>query len=180
MDITIRLYKLHDYDLVYLYKNINFPIREAMYRSLSSYVRNEPVFFEIPILTNVEDNLGGVKNVQFHINLDDENDKDLIEYLKKLKPNLRNSFLKNNLRGHLVGSASYVYEKQINLEKTEAREDSIKNSILGTETLKLKKPRKKKKYILLTKDQKELLDMTKSLDGIEVKIVDQNKEEKEK
>ena len=85
MDITIRLYKLHDYDLVYLYKNINFPIREAMYRSLSSYVRNEPVFFEIPILTNVEDNLGGVKNVQFHINLDDENDKDLIEYLNVKK-----------------------------------------------------------------------------------------------
>ena len=75
--------------------------------------------------------------------------------------------------------ASYVYEKQVNIEKTNEREESIKNSILGTESLKLKKPRKKKKYVLLTKDQKELLDLTKSLDGIEVKIVDKNKEEKE-
>lgn len=172
MDITVRLYKLHDYDLIYLYKNIHFPIKDAMQKSLAAYVRNEPVFFEVPVVTNVEDSLVGVKNAQFHILLDDEKDSDLIEYLKNLKPNLRNSFLKNTLRGHLAGSVSYVYEKQVDLEKTTSRNESIKNSILGTESLKLKKPRKKKKYVLLTKDQKEFLEKTKGLDGVEIKIVD--------
>ena len=71
MDITVRLYKLHDYDLIYLYKNLRFPIKDAIKKALIAYVRNEAVFFEVPVEKVSEDNLNDIKNAQFHIKLDE-------------------------------------------------------------------------------------------------------------
>ena len=118
MDITVRLYKLHDFDLIYLYKNLRFPIRDAMKKALISYVRNEPVFFDFPIEIPESDKLIDIKSSQFHIKLDENTDKDIILYLSGLKRFYRNSFLKNLLRGYLTGPAAFVYESEINLNKS--------------------------------------------------------------
>lgn len=171
MDITVRLYKLHDYDLIYLYKNLRFPIRDAMKKALFSYVRNEPVFFDFPIEIPSEDKLIDIKNSQFHIKLDNDEDKDIIEYLSGLKKYYRNSFLKNLLRGYLAGPASFVYEANIDLNETKKRTDSIKNNILSIQTLKRMKPRKQRKnYVVLTEDQKELFDQTGALEDMDIVI----------
>lgn len=173
MDITVRLYKLHDYDLIYLYKNLRFPIKDAMKKALIAYVRNEPIFFDFPINKVETDQLVDVKNAQFHIKLDDNDESDVIEYLIGLKRFYRNSFLKNLLRGYLTGPVAYVYEDQIEKETSEKRAESIKNQILGIETLKLMKPRKKRKnYVILSTEQKELFDKTGALDDVEVIIRD--------
>lgn len=173
MDITVRLYKLHDYDLIYLYKNLHYPIKDAMKRALTAYVRDEPVFFDFPITEVSADQLETIKRAQFHIILDDETDSDIIEYLSSLKRFYRNSFLKNLLRGYLTGPVAYIYENQPDIETSKKRSDSIKDSMLGIETLKLMKPRKKKRdYIILTTAQKELLEKTGILEDMEVIIHD--------
>ena len=176
MNITVRLYKLHDYDLIYLYKNLRFPIKDAMKKALFAYVRTEPVFFDFPVKRIDTDNLEKIKNAQFHIKLDKTEDADIISYLSRLKKFYRNSFLKNLLRGYLTGPAAYVYEADINVNRSKERNDSVKNQMLGIETLPLMKQRKKKKdYVILTEDQKELFDKTGALDDVEIIIRNQGK-----
>lgn len=170
MDITVRLYKLHDYDLIYLYKNLRFPIKDAMKKALLAYVRNEPVFIDFPVEKVNQDNLTDIKSAQFHLKLDAVADADAIEYLGRLKKYYRNSFLKNLLRGYLTGPASYVYESDFNENDTLKREENIKNSMLGIESLERMKVRQKKKYVVLTESEKELFDMTGALDGVDVVI----------
>lgn len=173
MNITVRLYKLHDYDLIYLYKNQCFPIKEAMKKALCAYVRNKPVFFDFPVKEVNEDQLVHVKNAQFHIKLDDEDDADVIEYLSRLKKFYRNSFLKNLLRGYLVGPASYVYEDQSDIDTSQKRNNSFKDQMLGIESLKLMKRRKaRKSYVVLSSDQKDLFDKTGAFTDVEVIIRD--------
>lgn len=163
MDITVRLYKLHDYDLIYLYKNLRFPIKDAIKKALIAYVRNESVFFEVPVEKVSEDNLNDIKNAQFHIKLDEEEEKDIIDFLAGLKRFYRNSFLKNLLRGYLAGPATYVYEEQPDIKEVEERSTVIKDNILGIEKLpQMKKRKKREKHIILTEDQKKLLDPTAS------------------
>lgn len=180
VDITVRLYKLHDYDLIYLYKNLRFPVRDAMKEALKSYVRNEPVFFKLPVQKPDIDNLTQVKNAQFHIKLDDKEDADLIIFLKGLKKFYRNSFLKNLLRGYLAGPAAYVYEDKPDIDICKKRLESIENNLLNIKELNLLKKRKKrKKHIILTMEQKRLFDLTGALDDndLEVIINDRNTSE---
>lgn len=176
MNITVRLYKLHDYDLIYLYKNLRFSIKDAMKKALLAYVRNEPVFFDFPVKRIDADNLENVKNAQFHIQLDETEDADSIAYLSGLKRYYRNSFLKNLLRGYLTGPVAYVYQADIDVDGSKEKSNSIKNQMLGIETLPLMKRRKKKKnYVILTEDQKELFDKTGALDDVEIIIRNQGK-----
>ena len=173
MDITVRLYKLHDYDLIYLYKNLQFPVRDAMKKALIAYVRNEPVFFDYPVNKVNDDNLVDIKNVQFHLKLNETDEADVIEYLKGLKRFYRNSFLKNLLRGYLVGPAAFVYEDECDEEQSKERNETIKNNMLGIETLDLMKKRKKRQeYVILTSEQKDLFDKTGALDDVDIIIRD--------
>ncbi|WP_373266194.1 hypothetical protein [Hungatella hathewayi] len=172
MNITVRLYKLHDYDLIYLYKNLQFPVRDAMKEALKAYVRNEPVFIKLPIKNPDTDNLIQVKNAQFHIKLDDKEEADLIDFLKGLKNFYRNSFLKNLLRGYLAGPAAYVYENEPDIANRKKRMDSIENNMLNIKELKLLKKRKKrKKHIILTVEQKKIFDLAGALDDNDLEVI---------
>ena len=93
-----------------------------------------------------------------------------------LKRYYRNSFLKNLLRGYLTGPVAYVYQADIDVDGSKEKSNSIKNQMLGIETLPLMKRRKKKKnYVILTEDQKELFDKTGALDDVEIIIRNQGK-----
>ena len=173
MQITVRLYKLHDYDLIYLYKNLQFPVRDAMRDALIRYVRDVPVFYRVPVVKASEVDLSDIKNVQFHIKLDDNEDCDVIDYLGTLKKNYRNSFLKNLLRGFLFGPACYVYETDANISDTKMKFESLERQTPRIKTLKpLKKRKERKKHIILTSDQKALFDYTGALSDSEVIIRD--------
>lgn len=171
VNITVRLYKLHDFDLIYLYKNLRFPIKEAMKKALIAYVRDEPVFFQVPIAKIKTDELSNIKHAQFHIKLSEEEDADVIQYLSTLKRFYRNSFLKNLLRSYLAGPVAYVYEETLT-DETNKRMINIENHMLNLETLKPMKKRKKKDYMILTKDQEDLLRQAGALDSVEVRRSD--------
>lgn len=171
VNITVRLYKLHDFDLIYLYKNLRFPIKEAMKRALIAYVRDEPVFFQVPVTHVKNDELSNIKHAQFHIKLSEEEDADVIQYLSTLKRFYRNSFLKNLLRSYLAGPVAYAYEETLT-DETNKRMINIENHMLNLETLKPMKKRKKKDYMILTKDQEDLLRQAGALDSVEVRRSD--------
>ena len=144
MDITVRLYKLHDYDLIYLYKNLRYPVRDMMKKALFSYVRNTPVKFDFPVSMPDEDELVNIKNSQFHIKLNEYLDADIIDFLLKLKPFYRNSFLKNLLRYYISGPPVYVYLKDPDLDETKYKVETFRNDDSEPETYTLMKKRKKK------------------------------------
>lgn len=171
MNITVRLYKLHDYDLIFLYKNLRFPVKDAMKKALENFVRNEHFFFDYPIANVHSDSLRNLTNAQFHIKLNEDEDEDIILFLEGLKRNYRNSFLKNLLRGYMAGPIAYVYQEMVNVEDETKRKNSIENNIMNIKTLDLMKFKNKKKYLKLTEDQKELFDQLGILDGIPVKII---------
>jgi hypothetical protein len=178
-DITIRLYKLHDYDLVYLFRVLKFPIKDAMKMALAAYVRNEPLFFKVPVSyidPKVEEEELKVKVIQLHLKLDYTEDKDIIDFLSNIKKNYRTSFIKNLLRGYLAGPATYVYEDVMQLNDTQSRYHELEENILNVKKLDpMKKRKRRKEHIILTQKQKELFDLTGALDGMEVIISDRNK-----
>lgn len=178
MDQTVRLYKLHDFDLVYLQKVLNFPIKDAMKMALKAYIRNEPVFLKIPVTqidTKTEQEALTMKSVQFHLMLDEVEDDKEIAYLKNIKKNMRNSFLKNLLRGYLAGPVGYVYESMNKVDDTQNTYKQLEDNILGIKSLKpLPKRGKRKKHIVLTTKQKELFDLTGALDDVEVIVNDRD------
>ena len=144
MDITVRLYKLHDYDLIYLYKNLRYPVRDLMKKALISYVRNTPVKFDFPIDVPEEDELVNIKNSQFHIKLNEYTDADIIDFLLKLKPYYRNSFLKNLLRYYIAGPPVYVYLKDPDPDDTKYKIESIRENDREPEGYTLMKKRRKR------------------------------------
>lgn len=178
MEITVRLYKLHDYDLIYLQKVLKFPVKDAMKQAIAAYVRNDPVFFEVPYKVVVPDEEAEylpIKVVQFHIKLDEHSDQDIIRYLSKIKKNYRNSYLKNLLRGYLSSPVSYVYETLPADEKAFIRKNDLEANILKIKQLKpLKRRKKNKKYVVLSPEQKNLFDLTGALNDVEVIINDKN------
>lgn len=100
MKINVRLYRMHDYDLISLKytKSICF---SAMIKSiLKSYAEGNLYNIEIPVPTqkNVKD-LPYITQTQFK--LDEIKDKSVIDMLGNIKDGYRNNFIKNVIRLYL-------------------------------------------------------------------------------
>lgn len=147
MNITVRLYRLHDYDLIYLYKNLQYPVKDLMKRALIAYVRNEPEFFDFPVKVPPEDELLNVKNAQFHLVLHEFEDADIIDFLLHIKPYYRNNFLKNLVRYYISGPPAFVYMKDPDVEDTKFKISTVRENITGTKEIPLMKKRKRKKKV---------------------------------
>lgn len=108
MKINVRLYRMHDYDLMSLKytKSICF---SAMIKSiLKSYAEGNMYNVEIPIPTqkNVKE-LPYISQVQFK--LDDVKDKIVINMLSQIKDGYRNNFIKNLVRQYLKAGCLVEY-----------------------------------------------------------------------
>lgn len=110
MMITLRLYRQHDLDLITLYRHPSFSLPAAIKKALKAYVKKEqfaikqPATYELP-----KEKIS--KIVQMHIALKEDEDSDIIEWIKDIKEGFRNSVLKNIIRGYLVGPYVYAYQK---------------------------------------------------------------------
>lgn len=98
MKLTIRVYKRHDLDLLYLYKQeSDFDFKAKLKSSLKSYIKNKPETNKIP--------KGSCKSVaslpsvvQMHIMLDPKEDKDILMWIKTITKGRRNNLIKNIFR----------------------------------------------------------------------------------
>jgi hypothetical protein len=98
LKLTVRIYKRHDLDLLYLYKQESeFDFKEALKSSLKGHINNKPVKFDIP---NGEcrpvSTLPAV--VQMHVMLDPSADKDILDWCKNITKGRRNNIIKNVFR----------------------------------------------------------------------------------
>lgn len=109
-DITVRLYRIHDYDLLYLYKVIGLKMNQVMKLCLQAYVRKTPLSFKIPFSSQKSQDIDTkMHHAQLHIKLDETEDEDIIRFMGTLKNSYRNSFIKNLTRAYLQTPAVFPY-----------------------------------------------------------------------
>lgn len=118
MKVTMRLYKRHDLDLLYLYNTPGFPFQKNLKKVICDYVRSGGVISEDKKIVPPEN----YKNVtsrltQLHINLSEEEDSDVINWLNQFSNGYKNSLLKNIYRGYLSYPVLGPYYKDNNTNK---------------------------------------------------------------
>lgn len=140
MNITVRLWRSHDYDLIQLYKNTGFPVNDALKTALRNQVRNTPAYFEYPQTVYNEDFIP--KSLQFHLKLDDFEDADIIAYLSDIKDGFRNSFLKNLLRASFICPIAYPYKTDLDYQNEERYRKQKNEAVPVTTFQDIKKRRR--------------------------------------
>lgn len=88
-----------------MYKLPHFSLQKAIKEALCAYVRNEDYL----IAYSNDSNVDIPKAAQFHICLDENCDKDVIQWLKTTSSGYRNSLIKNITRKYLENPGVYPY-----------------------------------------------------------------------
>ncbi len=108
MKVILRFYRQHDLDLISLHKYQGFCMSSAIKKSLNAYVNNKTLCILAPSANKLEYSTIP-KQVQLIVNLDENLDKKEIEWIKSLRAGMRNSAIKNLLRGYLSHPAMSAY-----------------------------------------------------------------------
>lgn len=113
---TVRLYRLHDLDLITFAVAHQFNIMGAIYAALSAFAKGKTFSFKIP--PRRTEKLPQLRRVYIKVlTLDTEKDKDAIGILSNIVPGCRNSFLKNLLRLYLCTPLSEEYFKEVKKDR---------------------------------------------------------------
>ena len=123
MQVTVRLYRQHDMDLVGLYRTKDFKFQMHMKNALRAYAQNKTYRIEHP---GDEDIRKGYvpKIVQIHIYLNPGKDGDSISMLKTIRTGYRGAFLKALFRKYLNDEFLDAYKDRKDLIFN-AEEDSL-------------------------------------------------------
>lgn len=128
---TIRLYRLHDLDLITFIMTHEFDIMHAIYSSVTAFAKGEAFLISIPPITTPE--MPQLRRVYTKtLILDTEKDALTISMLDRISPGKRNNFFKNLLRLYLMYPFSecffnspedlQYFEKKLKVFRTGQRE----------------------------------------------------------
>ena len=114
MQITVRLYRQHDMDLVGLYRTKDFKFQRHMKNALKAYAEGKDYRINHP---GDEDIRKGYvpKIVQMHIYLTVEQDADAISALKTIREGYSGAFLKALFRKYLNNEPLEAYKDRKDL-----------------------------------------------------------------
>lgn len=125
MKVTMRLYRQHDLDLIYIYRQK----KEFKFSKTLKYILNNYQFGYEQRLSHV--NVCNVKpedfpheSIQLHLYLSEQKDSNAIQTLKSIKRGYRNSFLKNLLRHYIDSPVLLPYLDTKNIRKEEMTNDN--------------------------------------------------------
>ena len=98
MKLTVRIYKRHDLDLLFLHQQqSDVDFKESLKKALKAYVNGKRITNSIP--------QGKCKSVssmpsvvQMHIMLDPKDDRDILAWTQKITRGRRNNIIKNIYR----------------------------------------------------------------------------------
>ena len=102
--LYLRLYRIHDPDLMLLYHNPNFGFGKALKAAIRAYASKEPFFMLPPPAVEFDDNW---TSCMVRVMLDTELDADIIDFLNEVKPRKINTTVKAILRGAIIGTYAY-------------------------------------------------------------------------
>lgn len=161
---TIRLYRLHDLDLITFIMTHEFDIMHAIYSSVTAFAKGEAFLISIPPLTKTE--MPQLRRVYTKtLILDTEKDELTISMLDRISPGTRNNFFKNLLRLYLMYPFSECFFNSS--EDLHFFEDKLKVFRTGQREVRAGKL-KKSRY------QKKELSSQKSIEKKSVKGINQS------
>ena len=108
MQITLRIYRTHDYDLMALHCSgvVNFP--KAARKALVSYYKEEPIrIATVPGMEIIPDDLPSI--LEFNVSINEQAVPGFSEWFAGIKRGYRNNFAKNLLRQCLDGFCIELY-----------------------------------------------------------------------
>lgn len=162
--ITMRLYRLHDLDLMYLYKMPNVSIQAIIKVMLKNYVKDRNNGNRIATrfrTSDIRHNIPLPSTAQFHIILQDDEDGDVISWIEQIPKGIRNGMIKNMLRNYFDFPLIVPYEETVSDEKITSEDDSISiekyNEVITQKATT--KPYKRRKK---SKDGNDVSDTDKS------------------
>ena len=141
MKVMLRIYRQHDMDLVGLHLHSSFMLGRAFKQALIAYVRGEIFKIDIPEPEELPNEIR--HSYQIQIFLDDEKDKDIIDWIKTTNSGQRNSLIKNIFRSY----AFSLYLKGYGNMKEELlnkKEKEVKERMMKEELRKIERKTKKK------------------------------------
>lgn len=109
--VTIRLYRMHDLDLITFVELHKLNIQKAVYCALTSFAKGELFLIKIPPRRAGGEELNLSRVYSFTVLFDAERDKNAILLLSKIADGRRNNFLKNLLRLYLCNPMSEMFLK---------------------------------------------------------------------
>ena len=110
VNVTIRLYKKQDLDLISLYQCPNFSLPQTIRTVVNACADNKPVFVDLPDAVELTPLSQLQQCLQFHIIFSEEKDgEQTIRFLKSIRPGYRNNFIKNLIRCYLSGMQMSYY-----------------------------------------------------------------------
>lgn len=117
MKITMRLYRQHDLDLLYLYMLDGFSIQTAIKSAIKALVKKTGERMSVP--TQSPNGMVLPNYAQFQICLSATEDSDLIAWIRSITSGYRNALLKSVLRNYLEGPIlePYIYAKFIKFSR---------------------------------------------------------------
>lgn len=144
MNITIRLYRTHDPDLISLYKNPAFSFEDVLIHILNGYVEKKPIYFYVPTVFPMDMSVIP-HSIMIHLHLDEEQHTKIINFINTLKKGYRNSFFKNILRSSLITINYYPYI-DIDSDKDQITEINtfIKKNITEYKKVYISPPKRKR------------------------------------
>lgn len=113
---TIRLYRMHDLDLITFIETHEFNVVKAIYSSLSAFAKGEVFVIEVPP-RRIQKLPPLNRSYTKALILDNETDEDAIKILNQIAPGYRNSFLKQLLRMYLCHPLSEEFFRVVKKAK---------------------------------------------------------------
>lgn len=114
MQVTIRLYRQHDMDLVALYRTEGFSFQKAMKEALRAFATKQDYRIKRPRDAKIKP--GYVpKLIQMHIKLDPQKDADSVKALSYIRYGYRSSFLKALFRKYMTSEPLDAYRNRNDL-----------------------------------------------------------------
>ena len=111
--VPIRLYRMHDLDLITFIKAHQLDLQQAMYCAVKAFCNDDHFVITIPPLREDWEKTEFKKMYRRNLYLDAEKDQDIIEMLRKIEDGYRNNFLKNLLRLYLCNPMSEFFLKHV-------------------------------------------------------------------
>ena len=187
--ILMRLYRIHDLDLITFIQTHELDFPKAVYCSLKAFTKGETFVIKIPPKRDIDKELILKRNYTYIIYLDEDKDKKEIILLEKIAKGNRNNFLKNLLRLYLCNPMSelflvdekYFYEKFDIFRKGRKFADLDEIKELNSLKSKIRKAEQKKKETSIKQESKQDNTQSNSFEKNEVEDkTSETEESKEK
>lgn len=112
--ITLRLYRQHDMDLIAFYRTDGFRFQKTLKAALRAYARKENFVIKRDRDSRIEE--GYVpKMVQMHIYVDPVKDRDILDAISDIRVGYRSSFLKALFRKYMTSEPLEAYRDRDDL-----------------------------------------------------------------